>query len=255
MDRQDNEAGWTVSVQSPGTAFLLVSYDAAMPAADLMADTALEALRSEYPDLESDKAVESLAGLPAVGHDVQFFSLDLTNTCWLAASTAVPAPCSSRRQPTTSSWTMSAPCSARSARRSRSMPIDGRSASRTDHSQTFQEHPDAVSGEPAARGKGEPTGTPARPCLAPRARRSLLPDASSVDRFVIAYCDRRRTKSKWMPKSNIARTGQPTHGHIASQDGKGRRLPSRSEPGLSKAPSMDTSSEYQPGSGKSKMAA
>jgi hypothetical protein len=83
MDRQDNDAGWTVSVQSPGTAFLLVSYDAEMPDADLMADTALEALRSEYPSLESDKAVESLAGQPAVGHDVQFFSFDLTNTGWL----------------------------------------------------------------------------------------------------------------------------------------------------------------------------
>jgi hypothetical protein len=83
MDRQDTDAGWTVSVQSPGTAFLLVSYDADMPEADLMADTALEALRSEYPSLESDKAVESLAGQPAVGHDVQFFSFDLTNTGWL----------------------------------------------------------------------------------------------------------------------------------------------------------------------------
>jgi hypothetical protein len=83
LDRQDNDAGWTVSVQSPGTAFFLISYDAERPEADLMADTALEALRSEYPGLESDPAVESLAGQPAVGHDVQFFSLDLTNTCWL----------------------------------------------------------------------------------------------------------------------------------------------------------------------------
>jgi hypothetical protein len=83
MDRQDNDAGWTVSVQSPGTAFFLVSYDAEMPDTKLMADTALEALRSEYPELESDAAAESLAGQPAVGHDVQFFSLDLTNSCWL----------------------------------------------------------------------------------------------------------------------------------------------------------------------------
>ncbi len=83
MDRQDNDAGWTVSVQSPGTAFLLVSYDPEMPEADVMADTALEALQSEYPGLESDRAVDSLAGQPAVGHDVQFFSFDLTNTGWL----------------------------------------------------------------------------------------------------------------------------------------------------------------------------
>ena len=82
MEREDTDAGWTVSVQSPGTAFFLVSYDGAMPEPVLMADTALEALRSEYPELESDAALESLAGQPAVGHDVQFFSFDLTNTCW-----------------------------------------------------------------------------------------------------------------------------------------------------------------------------
>ena len=48
-----------------------------------MAQTALEALRGEYADLEADDCVESVAGLPAVGHDVRFFSLDLTNTCWI----------------------------------------------------------------------------------------------------------------------------------------------------------------------------
>jgi hypothetical protein len=83
LDREETGAGWTVSVQSPGTAFFLVSYDADMPDTELMADTALEALRSEYPGLEADQAVDSLAGEPAVGHDVQFFSFDLTNTCWL----------------------------------------------------------------------------------------------------------------------------------------------------------------------------
>jgi hypothetical protein len=83
LDRQDTDGGWTVSIQSPGTAFFLLSYDTDMPEPELMADTALEALRSEYPGLESDEAVESVAGQPAVGHDVRFFSLDLTNTGWL----------------------------------------------------------------------------------------------------------------------------------------------------------------------------
>src|SRR5579864_5379297 len=83
VDRQETDGGWTVSVQSPGTAFFMLSYDADMPELELMADTALEALRSEYPGLDSDAAVDSLAGQPAVGHDVRFFSLDLTNTCCL----------------------------------------------------------------------------------------------------------------------------------------------------------------------------
>ncbi len=39
-------------------------------------------MRSEYPALEADAAVDMLAGEMAVGHDIQFFSLDLSNTGW-----------------------------------------------------------------------------------------------------------------------------------------------------------------------------
>ena len=53
-----------------------------MPTTDEVAESALAALREEYPELEAEERVESLAGQPAVGHDINFFSLDLTNTCW-----------------------------------------------------------------------------------------------------------------------------------------------------------------------------
>jgi hypothetical protein len=82
LEREENDTGWTVSVQSPGTAFMLVSLSEDMPSADNVAETALEALREDYPDLEAEDCVDSLAGQPAVGHDIRFFSLDLTNTCW-----------------------------------------------------------------------------------------------------------------------------------------------------------------------------
>jgi len=39
-------------------------------------------MKEVYPDLEADECVDSIAGQPAVGHDMRFFSLDLTNTCW-----------------------------------------------------------------------------------------------------------------------------------------------------------------------------
>jgi hypothetical protein len=83
LEREETDNGWSVSVQSPQTAFLLISVDAAMPDTGDVAETALEALRSEYPSLEADDRVDTLAGQPAVGHDIQFFSMDLTNTCWL----------------------------------------------------------------------------------------------------------------------------------------------------------------------------
>jgi hypothetical protein len=83
LDREVTDAGWTVLLQSPETAFAVVSFDPNLPTPAEMADTALEALREDYPDLESEPQVETLAGQMAIGHDVRFFSLDLTNTCWL----------------------------------------------------------------------------------------------------------------------------------------------------------------------------
>jgi hypothetical protein len=85
LEREGYESGWTVSVQSRDTAFLTVTFDADAPDIGRMADSALESLRSEYPDLEAEPKVESIAGQPAVGHDVRFFSFDLTNTAGIRA--------------------------------------------------------------------------------------------------------------------------------------------------------------------------
>jgi hypothetical protein len=82
LEREEAEHGWTVSVQSPDTALLVVTLDEEMPDAEKVAETALGALKEEYPDLEADPCVDSVAGQPAVGHEIRFFSFDLTNTCW-----------------------------------------------------------------------------------------------------------------------------------------------------------------------------
>lgn len=75
------EDGWTVSVQSPDTAFLLVSLrlDAENPAE--LADQTLDALRAEYKELDAENAVETLAGQLAIGHDIDFLTLDTAITC------------------------------------------------------------------------------------------------------------------------------------------------------------------------------
>jgi hypothetical protein len=82
LEREDSDTGWTVSLQSPGTAFVMVCLREDLPSTDELAEAALDALREEYPELEADDRTESIAGQPAVGHDIRFFSLDLTNTCW-----------------------------------------------------------------------------------------------------------------------------------------------------------------------------
>jgi hypothetical protein len=81
-ETSDEGEGWSVSVQSPGTAFLLLTVQQDDPSTDEMLTTALEALKADYPDLEWEDCVDTVAGLPAVGHNMRFLSLDLTNTCW-----------------------------------------------------------------------------------------------------------------------------------------------------------------------------
>lgn len=83
LEREESDCGWTVSLQSPGTAFLLVSADEEMPHPEEMLRATVEAMRSEYPDLEIEDHVDTLAGQPAVGHNMQFTSFDLTNTCYV----------------------------------------------------------------------------------------------------------------------------------------------------------------------------
>jgi hypothetical protein len=82
FEREETGSGWTVFLQSSGTAFATITLDMEMPSTNVVAEAALSALRDEYPDLEADECIETLAGQPAIGHDIRFFSLDLTNTCW-----------------------------------------------------------------------------------------------------------------------------------------------------------------------------
>ena len=72
----------TASVQAPGgLAFVLVTLDESRPAPAEVADQALEAMREEYPQLDASPALETIDGHHAVGHEVEFISLDLINTC------------------------------------------------------------------------------------------------------------------------------------------------------------------------------
>ncbi len=82
IDREEAEGGWTVTLQSPGAAFALVRMDRGLPDPRQVVHEALETLKGDYPTLEADVAMESVAGEMAVGHDMEFFSMDMLNTCW-----------------------------------------------------------------------------------------------------------------------------------------------------------------------------
>lgn len=82
LERETNEDGWVVTINGPGTAFATICLREDHPKVKALSQAVLATLREDYPDLEADEKVEQLAGRKAFGHDIRFFSLDLTNSCW-----------------------------------------------------------------------------------------------------------------------------------------------------------------------------
>jgi hypothetical protein len=81
-EAEDTEdGGWAVTVSSPDTAFALVSLrpDAGHPA-DL-ADQILDALKADYKELDAENRVETVGGVMALGHDIDFLTLDAPVAC------------------------------------------------------------------------------------------------------------------------------------------------------------------------------
>lgn len=79
---ENDDGGWSVTVQSPETAFMLVSLRTDADNAAQLADQTLETLKADYKELDETNAVENFAGQVAIGHDIDFFTLDTTITCW-----------------------------------------------------------------------------------------------------------------------------------------------------------------------------
>ena len=83
IERSQDEDSWSVVVQSPGTAFLMLSVHPGRPSTRDLLETTLAALREDYPELEAEATEGEIGDHAAPGYDVQFFSLDLSNTCWI----------------------------------------------------------------------------------------------------------------------------------------------------------------------------
>ena len=63
------DLGWSVTVQSPGTAFLTLTCDESNPGIGELADAALSAIKDEFKQLDVSPFSGTVAGLPAIGHE------------------------------------------------------------------------------------------------------------------------------------------------------------------------------------------
>ena len=77
---QDGPA-WTAHVESPGTAFFIASVRPELDDAAALAEETLATLRAEFKELDAEPVVVSLGGWPAVGHDVDFLTVDTPTLC------------------------------------------------------------------------------------------------------------------------------------------------------------------------------
>ncbi|MFM8272568.1 MAG: hypothetical protein ACKODX_09570 [Gemmata sp.] len=81
-EAEDAETGgWTVAVQSPETAFFMMSLQPEARDPGDLADQSLDALKAEYAELDSEEVVEPICGQPAVGFNADFLTVDTATTC------------------------------------------------------------------------------------------------------------------------------------------------------------------------------
>ena len=80
-ETEEAAAGFSVTVQGDNSAFVLISL---RPDVDTPAEAireALIALKTDYQTLDAVEVADTLAGMPAIGHDIDFMTLDVTIHC------------------------------------------------------------------------------------------------------------------------------------------------------------------------------
>ena len=83
LEIEDDGDAWTTSVASPGTAFLIASLRPGPVSPTQVTDEALAVMKAEYKELDAEPVVESVGGLPAVGYNIDFLTLDTSIEAWL----------------------------------------------------------------------------------------------------------------------------------------------------------------------------
>jgi hypothetical protein len=81
LEETDHGEVATVAVSVPdGLGFAVITTDVTCPDPESASQEALEALREEYPGLDSKPVMEAINGQATTGHDIEFFALDMANS-------------------------------------------------------------------------------------------------------------------------------------------------------------------------------
>ena len=85
LSHEHEDDDFTVTVESGGTAFWMLSVLSGRPAAEDVVVAALESFKSEYKSLDVYESPEQICLLPTVATEVDFYELEMVNRASLRA--------------------------------------------------------------------------------------------------------------------------------------------------------------------------
>lgn len=85
VSRQRKSGELSITLSGTGTAFATLLVLFGQPGAEAVIETAVDAFREDYPDLDAHTVRARLCDRPALARDLEFFCHELTNTARLRA--------------------------------------------------------------------------------------------------------------------------------------------------------------------------
>ncbi|MBL6704942.1 MAG: hypothetical protein ISQ06_02440 [Planctomycetaceae bacterium] len=85
LSHEHHGEDFTVTIESDGTAFWMLSVLQGRPVAEEVIEAALESFRMEYEPVDVYESEESICMLPTVARDVDFYELEMVNHARLLA--------------------------------------------------------------------------------------------------------------------------------------------------------------------------
>jgi hypothetical protein len=84
--------GWTFTATSPQTAFFMLSLQPDANDSGDLSDQTLAALKGEYREFEAEEVMETICGLPAIGFNADFLTVDTATVCRVRCLNSLAGP-------------------------------------------------------------------------------------------------------------------------------------------------------------------
>jgi hypothetical protein len=92
VDEDADGGGWSVTVSSPDTAFFMASLQPEAADGGDLADQVLATMRVEYKEFDAEDVMETICGLPAVGFNADFLTVDTATSCRVRGLDSLAGP-------------------------------------------------------------------------------------------------------------------------------------------------------------------